>query len=452
LNSLGLAALLMMLVDPNIPWDVGFQLSIAATLGLVLYAQPLEEHFMRIAERKLPEKQAEKLVGPVSEFLLFTIAAQVMTLPLMIYHFNGVSWLALIANPLILPVQSLVMILGGLAMLAGMILPGLGDILAVIALPFVRYTIRMVNWLAHWRGGDLVFLDFNILWLLLIYALLFGLTLFPKEQWKKVREKVLTPTTGLIILAGLVIFTWNRVLTRPDGKLHLTLLDAEGTVLIQPPDGSAVLIGGGTSPSSLNQSLSGLLPAGKKSLDVVIVGSAARDDLNALLGTLTVYPPEMAIWGVDPEASQTTAGVYSILVEKDVPIQALVAGGCLELGQGVRLQTIWVGDRGAVTWLEWDAFSALLPIGKVEDHWLRVPEAPDVLLLPDSVSADEIPLWKVSLWAPSLILLPLEESDLPLLGEHALMTLLEGYPVVSTVDYGWVRISSDGEFIWVNGE
>ena len=43
LNSLGLAALLMMFQNPNIPWDVGFQLSAAATLGLVLYAQPMEE-------------------------------------------------------------------------------------------------------------------------------------------------------------------------------------------------------------------------------------------------------------------------------------------------------------------------------------------------------------------------------------------------------------------------
>ena len=49
---------------------------------------------------------------------------------------GGVSWIALIANPLILPVQSLVMILGGLAMLGGMLLPGLGHLLAMVAATF----------------------------------------------------------------------------------------------------------------------------------------------------------------------------------------------------------------------------------------------------------------------------------------------------------------------------
>jgi beta-lactamase superfamily II metal-dependent hydrolase len=48
LNSLGLVAALMALANPNILWDVGFQLSFMATLGLVLYATPLTEAFLRL--------------------------------------------------------------------------------------------------------------------------------------------------------------------------------------------------------------------------------------------------------------------------------------------------------------------------------------------------------------------------------------------------------------------
>ena len=68
LNSLGLAALLMMFQNPNIPWDVGFQLSAAATLGLVLYAQPLEERFVALLAKRLPEERVQRWAGPVSEF------------------------------------------------------------------------------------------------------------------------------------------------------------------------------------------------------------------------------------------------------------------------------------------------------------------------------------------------------------------------------------------------
>ena len=55
LNSLGMAALLMMLLNPNMPWDVGFQLSVAATLGLVLYAQPIEEWFLGVMKSRIAE-------------------------------------------------------------------------------------------------------------------------------------------------------------------------------------------------------------------------------------------------------------------------------------------------------------------------------------------------------------------------------------------------------------
>ncbi len=452
LNSLGLAALLMMLIDPNIPWDVGFQLSLAATLGLVLYAQPLEEGFLKWLMKRMPEERAQRWIGPISEFLLFTIVAQMMTLPIMAYHFGGISWIALIANPLILPVQSLVMILGGLAMLAGMLLPGLGRVLAMIAGPFVTYTIRMVSWLARLPGGNLTLPKFNLLWMVAFYGLIFILTLLPKPQQKSLLAKVLSPQLGLLALTGLVVLTWSNVLGAPDGLLHIDLIDSEGTVLIQSPSGNTVLIGGGPRPSSLNQSLGQLLPSGQGGLDALLVGSSYRDDLNALTGTLSVYRPEMVVWGVDPELNQTTATVYELLETDKIPIHLMETGQILTLDGEIQLEVLWSGERGAVFWLEWGDFSALLPTGKVEEHWLNVPYAPSLILLPDSLKAEDLPMELITAWQPSVILLPLPESDLPLHGDHPLVELLSGYPLVDTFSHGWVRVKTDGEQIWVWGE
>ena len=77
--SLSAAAIAMTIVNPLILWDVGFQLSFAATLGLILYADPLSSRFVHFASRWLDEERAEKMAGPVSEFVLFTLAAQVTT-------------------------------------------------------------------------------------------------------------------------------------------------------------------------------------------------------------------------------------------------------------------------------------------------------------------------------------------------------------------------------------
>ncbi len=52
-NSQGLVATLMALANPNILWDVGFQLSFIATLGLMLYATLFTKAFVPTASRRL---------------------------------------------------------------------------------------------------------------------------------------------------------------------------------------------------------------------------------------------------------------------------------------------------------------------------------------------------------------------------------------------------------------
>ncbi len=452
LNSLGLASFGMMLINPNIPWDIGFQLSLAATLGLVLYAQPLEEKCIQWMTRWLPEEGAHKLIGPLSEFFLFTLAAQVMTLPIVAYHFGGVSWLTLIANPLILPPQSLVMILGGLSLFFGLILPGLGQIFAFLTLPFVRYTIRMATWLGALPGGDWVLPDFNALWLVVFYALLFVLTLLPREQQKNLAVRLFSPQAVLLLLFSLVIFVWNLALTHPDGNLHLTLLDSDGTVLIQTPTGQAVLIGGGPSQSQLRQKLGERLPTGDQKIDILILGSAAQDDLMALPGTIATTPIEMTLWGLDVEMNQSTRSIYSHFLEQKVPMAPLEVAQSIELGEGATLRTLWVGEKGALLWLEWQNFSALLPTGKIGGEWLAAPSAPDVLLLPDGITPEGLSLSRINLWSPAVILLPLKPADLPLVGEDELLGLLANYPVAHTLDQSVVHISTDGENMWVTGD
>ena len=60
LNTLALVAAVMAAFNPQVLWNIGFQLSFAATLGLVLYAEPLKEAFERLAGRFVPLERAQK--------------------------------------------------------------------------------------------------------------------------------------------------------------------------------------------------------------------------------------------------------------------------------------------------------------------------------------------------------------------------------------------------------
>ena len=80
LTSLVAAAVLMTALNPHVLWDVGFQLSFAATLGLVLYTPSIESCFQRALARVLSPGMAEKIVGLLDEALIVTLAAQTAVL------------------------------------------------------------------------------------------------------------------------------------------------------------------------------------------------------------------------------------------------------------------------------------------------------------------------------------------------------------------------------------
>ena len=89
--SLAFAALLMSLDSPFVLWDVGFQLSFAAVLGLALFVHPVEGIFRRMLAPLFSSDTVEKLLQLLSEPLIVTLAAQITTLPLIAYYFGRFS-------------------------------------------------------------------------------------------------------------------------------------------------------------------------------------------------------------------------------------------------------------------------------------------------------------------------------------------------------------------------
>ena len=148
LNTLALTAFVMLLFNPMLLWDVGFQLSFFATLGLVWFASPFQEAFKNFAARYIPEEHLQRVADWTGEYFLFTIAAQITTLPVLLYHFHQVPFALLVANPLVLPAQPPLMGFSAAAMAAGLIWLPLGRIVGLVAVPFTTYTIRIVEWAA----------------------------------------------------------------------------------------------------------------------------------------------------------------------------------------------------------------------------------------------------------------------------------------------------------------
>ena len=99
------------LIDPATVNDVGFQLSVAATAGLLVWSARAGAWFDAHLPRRTP--------AWLRESLAVSTAAQAATLPLILFHFASLSLVSPLANLLIAPLVAPAMLLTALAMAAG---------------------------------------------------------------------------------------------------------------------------------------------------------------------------------------------------------------------------------------------------------------------------------------------------------------------------------------------
>ena len=122
-NALLLTAAIMLLFNPLLlRWDIGFELSFFATLGIIL--------IYPLLENQLIEKN--KLFGIV-EAVTLTLSAQVLVLPIILINFKTISIISVLANVLVLPLIPLAMLLVFLAVLAGFVFQPLAFLFAYVA-------------------------------------------------------------------------------------------------------------------------------------------------------------------------------------------------------------------------------------------------------------------------------------------------------------------------------
>ena len=100
-NNLAASAFILLLYNPYILWDPGFQLSYAAVLGIALFYKPINSVF----------GLENKILRKAWSLTVVSISAQILTLPLTIYYFHQVPFLFLISNIVAVPLSGILLYL-----------------------------------------------------------------------------------------------------------------------------------------------------------------------------------------------------------------------------------------------------------------------------------------------------------------------------------------------------
>lgn len=346
------ASLLMTLVQPQTLWDIGFQLSFAATLGLILFADSwtgwTESRLSQPTTAVLGRRAGRKAVRWIGEFFVVTLAAQALTLPLLLYHFGRLSPASLPANLLVLPVQPAVLVFGGAMLLAGLLHPAAARVVAWPVWLFLAYTVSVIRFLAEMPLAS-VPLTLSPPGLLALYAVIGAvgaLTLMSVERRHSLGAQArgrIKPFT--LLLAGILAIVLLIIALRslPDGRLHVVYFDVgQGdAVFIQTPAGRQVLVDGGRYPSVLLEELGEHMPFWDRSIDLVVATHPDDDHIVGLTGVVERFGIGLLIASVG--AGSDDPAYDSLLedaAERGIPLHLAQAGERLDLGDGVSLEVL----------------------------------------------------------------------------------------------------------------
>ncbi len=368
--ALGWAATLLLLSDPRLVDDAGFQLSSLATAGLIAWATPLTAWIERFGRGRLPRWLAESLG--------ISLAAQAATLPVVLVSFGRLAILSPLVNLAVVPLVAPAMAVGLVALGAGVLVaagaPGvLGAVLAAPGWVVLRILVTIVA-----TGAGLPFASVTLAPPFDLLAALATVAGLGAATWWRRRPRPAGSTSGaaladpavgpppkdrerdrgqtpgrtpspavhraaaLALIAAITV-AGGVAMARPAGVARVSVLDVgQGdAILVEGSRGGRLLIDGGPDPDRLLVALDAKIPPWDRRIDTVILSHPHEDHVAGLALLLERYRVTRVL---EPGMRGPGPGYAAWLRELsggDAPIRTGVAAGDRLTVDEIDLEVLW---------------------------------------------------------------------------------------------------------------
>lgn len=336
-NSLGLAALVILLLWPQALFDLSFSLSFTATFGII-YLAP---RFYSL----LPEPLRKSWLGLWLLLPFFvSLSAQLFSTPLIINNFYRLSLISPLANLVILPLVTLATALGFSQAFVGFLSLPLNQVFAGANWLVLKSILVLTAFFGHMPYASL---RFDLPWLSVIgcYALLLSTPWVKKSRWS-----LLAIATSILLV--LVPLGW-RSLRSHDRTMTVTFLDVgQGDAeLLEFPDGRTVLLDGGGANPGWNAGERDVAPflwsQGRVRLDAIVASHLHQDHTGGLPFILDHFQVARFIESMAPCSTNAGAFLHRTVQVRNVPRFFLEAGDTLFFDPSVTVQA-FLPSRGMV--------------------------------------------------------------------------------------------------------
>lgn len=360
--SLAVSAILILLTNTYMIYDLGFILSFLATLSIAVFYKSFHD--------RMPDKIPQSIRGTVSG----TLAAQLGVVPVIAYNFNTFSVISLFSNILAVPLAGLLTVLGAVLAIAGNAVPPLGRFIgrftriAVDLLLLLTESVSKISW------AEINLATPSLVLVILCYLLLLYLRYVHRRLPKEISRPLLA---GILVLYGTSIVFMGI----PDHslKIYFTDVGQGDCALIRTPEGKNIMIDGGGSANDEEGSYVGerivvplLYDVHMTEIDLMIATHGHADHIGGLKSVIDALPVKKVVVADAPDREMNEFIDYA--KGKRIPLdrvkegQVLYREGDLAISVLYPLQERWLmpqsetvsaNELSLVARLDYGKFSAL---------------------------------------------------------------------------------------------
>jgi competence protein ComEC len=357
-NSLALAAIILLMIKPTELFEVSWQLSFAAVLGILLLAKRISSYIFEKVAALFEDPMTGKppsyfrivsgLISPIIAVFAVSLAAWLTSAGILLYNFYTIQPLTSIWTVIASPFIAVISFLGYLKLLIGLVLPTAASILDLVIKPLSSWLIWLVKHIAQIDVSQ-VLIGYVSVWLVIFYycVILFIAFIHFKRPFVK---KVISVLMVLAIIIFPGITKWQR--THRD-ELIMTCLDVGHgqAILAQLPDGANILFDAG----SLHKSDIGrrivapfLDYSGINRIDSIIISHNDVDHINGIPEIVEhcdvngVYANDAFFTDMKTDPNGTAKFLETLLSKNDFKIKGLED---LNLNSAAKIKILWPNKK-----------------------------------------------------------------------------------------------------------
>lgn len=327
-TNISVAALITLIFNPYSLLDLGFQLSYGGTIGIIIFIKRIQE-----------KKSNSKVINYIKQMALVSIYANIIIIPIMMYHFNTVSFTFIISNIMASPILGIIVITGFLFIITSITVKPLTRLIAIFIKPILSILIKISQICSKLPFSNILVVTPYMFNVISYYAII----LYCIKSKKNNKCKIIICLLIVLILINFIIYIFPQ-------KLRIFFIDVgqgDSTLIITPDKKTVLIDGGGSDSFDVGKKvlLPYLLDRRILKIDYVLISHFDTDHCGGILTIMEKVKVKNIIISEQAEHSENYERFKKLMIHKRIRLIEVKKGDKIKIGRYSEFKILFPTSR-----------------------------------------------------------------------------------------------------------